>query len=211
MRGLRAGQLNVVLRDHRYFRGRRRDPRLGQCFLNLFECIRRSHDVPRGAIVLQVFGARFQHEIQQLVFGGRFLGHRDLALAVEHPPDGAGFGQVAAVLAHKVAKLADDAVAVRGYHLNQHAYAARAVAFKRSFLVLLAFQLAGAAKNRALDVLIRHIFVLCRQNRRAKARVGVWFATADARSDGNFPDDSRESAAALRVGGRFLVFNCGPF
>src|SRR5207245_9363883 len=97
------------------------------------------------------------------------------------------------------------------YDLNQHAYSARAVAFKRGFLVLLAFQLAGAAKNRALDVLIRHIFVLCRQNCRSQARVGVWFAAADARCDGNFADDPRDSAAALRVGGRFLVLNCRQF
>src|ERR1700682_3926671 len=211
LRGLRARQLDVILWDHGDLRGRRGDPRFGQRFLHLFERVGRRHDVPRGAIVFQIFGARFQHEVQQLVFARGLLGHGNFALAVEHPSDGAGFGHVAAVLAHEVAELTDHAVAVGGDDLNQHAHSARAISFEGGFLILLAFQLAGAAKNGALDVFTWHLRSLCRQNRGSQARVGVRFASADARSNADFSDDSREYAAALRVGGPFLMFNRGPF
>ena len=49
------------------------------------------------------------------------------------------------------------------------------------------------------------------QNRGSQARIGVRVASADARGDADFADDSREYAAALRVGGPLLMFNCGPF
>src|SRR6267142_386538 len=211
LRGLRARQLDVVLRDHRDFRRCWSNSRLRQRFLHLLECVGRRRDVPRGAIVFQIFGARFQHEVQQLVFARGFLGNGNFALAVEHPPDGAGFGHVAAVLAHEMAELTDHAVAVGGDDLNQHAHSARAISFEGSFFILLAFQLAGAAKNGALDVFTWHVRSLCRQNRSSQARVGVRFASADARGNADFSDDSREYAAALRVGGPFLMFNRGPF
>src|ERR1700687_182436 len=127
------------------------------------------------------------------------------------PPDGAGFGHVAAVLAHEMAELTDHAVAVGSDNLNQHAHSTWAISFEGGFLILLAFQLAGAAKNGALDVFTWHVRSLCRQNRSSQARVGVWFASADARRNADFSDDSREYAAALRVGGPFLMFNRGPF
>ncbi len=130
---------------------------------------------------------------------------------MEHPPNGADFGQVAAILAHKMAKLTNDAVAIRGDDLNQHAHSARTVAFEGGFLKLLAFELAGAAKDGALNVLVRHVFVFARQNGGSQARIGVRIAAADARRDGNFPNDARENAAALCVSGRFLVFNRCPF
>src|SRR5229473_2391510 len=90
--GLRARQLDVVLRDHGDLRRGRRNSRLCQRFLHFLEGVGRRHDVPGGTIVFQIFGARFQHEVQQLVFGCGFLGNGNFTLAVEHPSDGAGFG-----------------------------------------------------------------------------------------------------------------------
>ncbi len=84
---------------------------------------------------------------------------------MEHPPDRAGFGQVAAVLAHQVAEFTDDTIAVRGNNLNQHAHASRAVAFKGRFLILFALELPSAAKNGALDVFTGHVGGLRGQNR----------------------------------------------
>ena len=209
--GLRTGELDIVLRDHGDLRGRGSNARLGQRFLHLLEGVRRRHDVPCGAVVFQIFGARFQDEVQQLVFAGRLLGNRNFTLAVEHPPDGTSFCHVAAVLTHEMAKLTDDAVAVGSDNLNQHAHSARAVAFEGRFLILLAFQLAGAAKNGALDVLVGHVLVLARQNRGSQARIGVWIAAADARSNGDFTNYSRKCLAPFGVGGRFFVLNGGPF
>src|SRR6267142_4139180 len=110
-----------------------------------------------------------------------------------------------------MAKFADHAVAVGGDDLNQHAHAARAVAFKRGFLVLFAFELPGAAKNRAFDIFTWHVRALSRQNRGSQPRVGVRIAAADARGNADFANDSRENAAALRVSGPLLMFNRGPF
>ena len=58
---------------------------------------------------------------------------------MEHPSHRSRFGQIAAVFAHEVTELPDNAVAVSCDDLNQHAHSARAVAFKGRFLVLLAF------------------------------------------------------------------------
>src|SRR5258708_4034028 len=159
----------------------------------------------------QILGASFEDQVQQLVFGRRFLWNRNLALSVKHPPDGAGFSQIAAVLAHEMAELADHAVAVGGDNLNQHAHSARSVAFKSGFLKLLAFQLAGAAKNGALDIITRHVGGLRCQNRGSQAWIRTRLTAADARGNADFADDSRENAAALGVGGPLLVFNRGPF
>src|SRR6266480_5996996 len=173
----------------------------------------------RGVPIVFFFSSRRRHtrltcdwsSDVALPISRRFLGNRNFTLAVEHPPDGARFGHVAAVLAHEMAELTDHAVAVGGDDLNQHPHAARAVAFKGGFLILLAFQLPGASQNGSLDVVAWHVRGLSRQNRCSQARIGVWFAAADARGNADFADDSREYAAALRVGGPFFVFNRGPF
>src|SRR5215471_15182119 len=50
LRGLRAGQLDGVLRYHAEFRGSRSDGGLDERFLDGFERFRRGDDVPRGAV-----------------------------------------------------------------------------------------------------------------------------------------------------------------
>ncbi len=109
-----------------------------------------------------------------------------------------------------MSELANNAVTVCGNRLNQHPHAARPVALEHHFFILLAFELAGAAKNGALDVFVRHVFILGRGNSSAKARIGVWVAAADARRDSDFANNSRENAAALCVRGRFLVLDGCP-
>src|SRR5207249_5986201 len=109
------------------------------------------------------------------------------------------------------AELADYAVAIRGHRLNQHAHTARSISLEGHFFVLLAFELPRAAQNGALDVVVRHVLVLRRENRRAQARIGVGIASADARRNRDFSNDSSKRAAALRVSRRFLMLNGGPF
>jgi hypothetical protein len=110
-----------------------------------------------------------------------------------------------------VTELADHAVAVGRDHLNEHPHTSRAIAFKGGFLILFAFKLAGASKNGSLDVVTWHVRGLSCQNRGSQSRIGVRFATADARGNADFADNSREYAATLRVGGPFFMFNRGPF
>src|SRR5208337_1622207 len=57
----------------------------------------------------------------------RFFGNADFAFAVKHPAYGAGFRHVATILAHQVAKFADDSIAIGSDHLNQKSNPARAV------------------------------------------------------------------------------------
>jgi len=68
-----------------------------------------------------------------------------------------------------MAHFADRAIAVRSNDLNEHAYAARAVSFKGHFFKLLAFELACAAQNGALDIVIRHVFIFCSEDGGAQA------------------------------------------
>ena len=111
----------------------------------------------------------------------------------------------------QVAKFADDAIAIGGYGFNQHAHAAGAIAFEGDFFILFAFELAGAAHDGALDIFVRHVFVLAGKNGGTQTGIGIRIATANSGCDGYFADHSSEDAAALRVGGRLLVFNGGPF
>src|SRR6184192_3411841 len=88
---------------------------------------------------------------------------------------------------------------------------ARSIPLEGHFFVLLAFELPRAAQDGALDVVVRHVLVLRRENRRAQARIGVGIASADARRNRDFSNDSSKRAAALRVSRRFLMLNGGPF
>src|SRR5580658_8339728 len=107
-----------------------------------------------GAVILQIVSASFEHDVHHFVFAGRFLGNHNFALAVEHPAYGARFGHVSAVLAHEMAKFADDTVAVRCDGFDEHADATGTVSFEGDFFILFAFELAGAAQDGALDVFV---------------------------------------------------------
>jgi hypothetical protein len=69
---------------------------------------------------------------------------------------------------------------LRWNYLDDHAHAARAVALEVHFFVLLAFELPGAASDGALDVVIRHVFVLGRGNGGAQAGVRIRVAAPHA-------------------------------
>src|SRR4029077_1841981 len=199
LRGLRAGQLDVILRDHSDFRRFRCNSRFSQCFFYFFQSFRRGHDIPRGAIIFQVVRTSFEHDVQHLVFASGFFGDADFALTAKHPTYRAGFRHVAAVLAHQVSEFTDDAISIGGDNFYEHADATRAVAFKGGFFVLLTFELTGAAEDGALDVIARHVSGLGRQNRSTQPRIRARFAAAYASSDADFADDSRENTATLRI------------
>src|SRR5580704_8577760 len=98
-----------------------------------------------------------------------------------------------------MSKFAHDPVPVGRNNLDQHTDATWSVSFKNSLFVLLAFELARTAQDRPLDILVRHVFVLRRKNGRSKPRIRIRIASANARSNGDFSDDTRENAAALGV------------
>ena len=85
---------------------------------------------------------------------------------------------VAAVLAEDVPDVADRAVAIVGRGLDQNRRAARPVAFEGDLFVGHARQLARAALNRTLDVVLRHVFSLCRSHCSAQSRILFRIAAA---------------------------------
>ena len=175
-----------------------------------FVARRVGENFPLIAIVAQVVAAGIEHDAHQLIFGGLLDGNEDLAAPLEHPRDAALLAHVPAVLGERVADFADGAVAIVGRDIDQHGCAARAVAFEHDFFDLAAFQFAGAAHDRLLDVVGRHGHVLGGQNGGAQPGIAVGIA-AVAGCDRDFLDEARERFSALRVGRRLLVLNGGPF
>src|SRR6202043_3981397 len=100
------------------------------------------------------------------------------------------FREVSPVFAHQMTEFADDTIAIGGDRLDQHAHAARSIAFEGHFLVLLTFELAGTSKYGPLDVFIRHILILAGQDGCPQSRVRVGVSAADASGNGNFADDA---------------------
>ena len=63
----------------------------------------------------------------------------------------------------------------------------------------------------ALDIVVGHVFIFGGEDRGAQARVGIRIAAAHSRGNGDFANQFGEDAAALGVGSRFFMLNCGPF
>ena len=109
-----------------------------------------------------------------------------------------------------MANFAHDSIAVAGHHLNQQAHAARAVTLKSHFIQGLAFQIAGAALNRALNIVVGHVFALGRQNSGAQARIGIRISSTGTRRDRQFANYLGENLATAGVRSSLLMFDCGP-
>src|SRR5213075_395982 len=149
--GLRAFQLNVVLRNHGDFVHGGRDSGFLDGFEHRFVVVRVGRDLPVFAIIAEVFAAIFQDDVHQVIFlNGRF-GNHDVALFVEHPGNSAGFSHVAAIIGKHVAYLANGAVAIIGGDVHQQRHSAGAIGLEDGFFVANARQLAGAALDGALD------------------------------------------------------------
>ena len=166
-------------------------------------------DFPGLAVVAEIFAAVFEDEVHQVVFLGCGLGNDDVALLVEHPRDGAGFGHVAAVLAEGMSDFADGAVAIVGADVDQYRSASGTVSLERELFVVDAGEFAGTTLNGALDVVGRHVLGLRIRDGLAQAGVLIHVA-AILRRDGDFLDQARENLAAFRVKSALLVLDCGP-
>ena len=114
------------------------------------------------------------------------------------------------MLLEQVAQFADRAVLVVGHALDDERRAAGAVALVGDFLVGDAGQLAGAALDRLLDVVGRHVDRLGVGDDRAEPRIHAWIAAAIPGRDGQFLDDAREDLAALGVSRALLVLDRVP-
>src|SRR6185437_659381 len=102
------------------------------------------------------------------------------------------------------------AVAIVRRNRNQNRRAARAIAFKEDLVDLAAFEFAGAAHDRALDIVGGHADGFGRGDGGPQTRIGVGITAAPGR-DLNFLDQPRKRLATLGVGGGLLVLNGRPF
>src|ERR1700689_2301340 len=118
---------------------------------------------------------------------------------MEHVGNRASIRHVAAVLAKDVANLADRAIAVVGIDVEQDRDTAGAVAFERKLFIGRARQFARTALNGTLDVILRHVFGLGREDGSTQARVGVWISAAILGGNRNFLNQTGKNLAALGI------------
>ncbi len=155
-------------------------------------------DLPGVALVLDVLGAGVERGEHQVVLGRGRLLEDDHALALELPRDRARLGERAAVAREDVLDLGAGAVAVVGEHLHVHRDAVRGVALVGDLLVGDAFELAGAALDRPLDVVLRHRGVARLLHHRAQRGVRLDVAAAVARRDLDLAGEAGEHLARVR-------------
>src|SRR4051812_13879340 len=136
----------------------------------------------------------------------------DHAALVEEVRDGAGFPQIAAVLGEHVTHLGARAVAVVGQRLDEQRDAARPIALVEDGLERVGVRaLAGALRDRALDVVLGHGGVLGLLDGERERRVAVDVAAALLRGDRDRARQLREQLAAAGVDDRLLVLDPRPF
>src|SRR5436189_2654693 len=133
-----------------------------------------------------------------------------LALALEHPGDAVSAAELAGVSLEDLPELGGRAVAVFGHDLAEDGRAAGAIAFVEHFLHIAALDLARAALDGSLDVVLGHADGFGVVDRKAEANVGVWIAAAHLGRDDDRLRQLRPKLAALGIDGRFAVLDVRP-
>src|SRR5690606_32951106 len=136
-------------------------------------------------------------------------GIRQLPDLREQIRDGAVRAEVTAILRERVANVRYGAVPVVGQAVDHHGDAARAVAFVTHFLVARALELARAALDRALHVVLGHALRFRFLEREAQTWIRSGIAAPGAGSDRNLADQFREDLAALCVLSAFSETDSG--
>ena len=158
-----------------------------------------------------VLGARVDRD-HQVVLGVALAVDDDDALLVEQVRDGARLAEVAAVLGERVADLGAGAVAVVRRRLDEHRHAAGAVALVGDGLERLGVgALAGALRDRALDVVLGHRGVLGLLHGQRERGIALDVAAALLRRHRDGARELGEELAAAGVDDRLLVLDPRPF
>ena len=127
---------------------------------------------------------------------------------VNDPATGA---EIAAVFGEGMPDLADGAIAVVGEAVDHDGDATGAVALVARLLVILAIELARAALDRALDVVLGQALRPGLVDHEAQARIRIEVAAAHAGSDRDLTDELGEYLAPLGVLGALAELDVGPF
>src|SRR5271170_3889358 len=150
-------------------------------------------------IALDVVGAGLDDRLEHVVGTGCFGRINDLADAVEQEADAVGFAERTAGLGKGGADFAGGTVAVVGQRLDDDRGPTRPVTFVTHLVIGRIGLAAGAAPNRAVDRVLRHIGLAGGQHRRAQPRVRSRIGQPGAGRSRQFPDDLGKDLAALFV------------
>ena len=119
--------------------------------------------------------------------------------------------EIAAVFGKGMAHIRDSAHAVVGHAIHQYGRARDTITFVAYFFIIHPFQIATAALDRALDIILGHVLLIGLIDRQAQPWITVDITTAEPRCNGNFLDEPGENLAALGVLRGFLVLDISPF
>src|SRR6266853_2715066 len=205
-----AAEIDFRCRLHRHLGERGFELRLCQSVLYENEIIRCRDDLDRAVIVTDhVIGTCFQRYTNQLVLIGP--GREDkLAAMPEQKRDRAVGPAIAAGLGERVAHVGDRSNAIVGEAVDDHRGAVDTIAFIAYFVVVDAFELAGAALGGAIDGVLRHVVGRRLVHRESQPRVGRDIAAAELGRDRDLADEAGEDLAALGVGRSLLVLDVRP-
>src|SRR6266540_4054641 len=129
---------------------------------------------------------------------------------MELPGDRTGLGHAAVLFGEDVADLGYGPVPVIAGEIDQQGATARPIAFQLELFKMDAGKLAGAALDRLLGVVRRHVDVFGFEDCESEAGVAVRITAAEAGGDGDFTDDLGKDLAALGVYVRFVPLRGCP-
>src|SRR5207245_1421532 len=135
----------------------------------------------------QLLRASLQGDLEQSILVNARPRSGDLSFSVEHVRDAATRGEVAVILSENSPDLRSRTISVVCRGLDHDGYAAGRVTFVSNFVELFAiFALAGAAFDRAFDIVIRHALGARRQDRTSQTGIGTRIAAAGLCREGDF-------------------------
>src|SRR2546428_12288222 len=115
------------------------------------------------------------------------------------------------ILAEDAPNLGGGAVLIVGRDFDNDRHPARRIALVNDLIeVLRLVPLAGAALDRALDVIVRHALRTRRLDGAAQAQIAIGIAPAGFRCDGDFLRQFAENLAAFRVDRAFETLDLRP-
>src|SRR5438552_9070187 len=137
-------------------------------------------------VVCQLFCASLQGNLQYSILVDTRARDGDLPFPVEHVRNASGGGEIAIVLTENASNLRPGAVLIIGCRFDNDCHASRRVTFVYDLVELLPILvLAGAAFDRALDVIVRHTLRARSLDRAAQTRVAVRVTATALCCDGN--------------------------
>src|SRR5690606_38855110 len=135
----------------------------------------------------------------------------ELAAMLEQEGDRTFGTHVATELGKGMAHFSHGADAVVGHAVNDDGSAVDAVAFVADFFVIHAVERAGAALDRARDIVLRHVGVGDSVHGQVQARIGIRIAAAHADSYSYFLDQTGPDLAEHFILTTLSMLDVSPF